>query len=183
MRFFKRKPVEAPAVAPGPEIVEIPAVTADELERMVYETYREKLSLEDRLKAAAATIEFLKEQVDKLNAAETFARQSEAERKRLGEKAEELEDKCDKLSEQLRQERARVAARDAKIESMYTEADAHLADKLFVFLGDMRLDAEASTGNWSRARVVAFIDAAMQNARLGSSEGAAAAAAREKGER
>lgn len=83
MGLFKRKAVEALAVASEPEIVERPTVSADELERMVYETYREKLSLAEELAERDATIARLKEQVYKLNAAETFSRQSESERRRL----------------------------------------------------------------------------------------------------
>lgn len=77
MGLFKRKPAEALAVASEPEIVERPTVSADELERMVYETYREKLSLAEELAGKDAMIARLKEQVDKLGAAETFSRQSE----------------------------------------------------------------------------------------------------------
>ena len=87
MGLFKRKAVEALAVASEPEIVERPTVSADELERMVYETYREKLSLAEELAERDATIARLKEQVDKLAAAETFSRQSESERRRLESEA------------------------------------------------------------------------------------------------
>lgn len=87
MGLFKRKAVEALAVASEPEIVERPTVSADELERMVYETYREKLSLAEELAERDATIARLKEQVDKLAAAETFSRQSESERRRFESEA------------------------------------------------------------------------------------------------
>ena len=73
MGLFKRKPVEALAVASEPEIVERPTVTAEELERMVYETYREKLSLAEELAGKDAMIARLKEQVDKLGAADECA--------------------------------------------------------------------------------------------------------------
>lgn len=171
MELFKRKPVEAPTVAPEPEIVERSTVSADELERMVYETYREKLSLEERLKASDATIKFLKEQVDKLNAAETFSCQSESERRRFESEAKRLKEDNDRLKEELRQEKAKVSARDLKIMRIDENRDAWLADKLVEFLRDMRLDAEASTGSWSKARVVGFIDRAMSSAGLKCSKG------------
>lgn len=157
MGFFKRKPVEALAVASEPEIVERPVVTADELERMVYETYREKLSLAEELEERDATIARLKEHVDKLNAAETFSRQSESERRRLESEAKRLSDDNARLKEELRQERAKVTARDLKI--MRAEEDsASLADeRLAELLRGMAAEAESLGGGWSKARVVEFI--------------------------
>lgn len=158
MGLFKRKPVEALAVASEPEIVERPTVTAEELERMVYETYREKLSLAEELAGKDAMIARLKEQVDKLGAAETFSRQSEAERKRLDKKADELAAKCDDLAERLRQEKAKVSVRDLRI--MQIEEDsASLADeRLAEILRGMASDVEAMGGNWSKARVIELIE-------------------------
>lgn len=158
MGLFKRKPVEALAVASEPEIVERPTVTAEELERMVYETYREKLSLAEELAGKDAMIARLKEQVDKLGAAETFSRQSEAERKRLDKKADELAAKCDDLAEQLRQEKAKVSARDLKIMQI-EEGSAALADeRVAEILRDMASEADNLGGNWSKARVVKLIE-------------------------
>lgn len=158
MGLFKRKPVEALAVASEPEIVERPTVTAEELERMVYETYREKLSLAEELAGKDAMIARLKEQVDKLGAAETFSRQSEAERKRLDKKADELAAKCDDLAERLRQEKAKVSARDLRIMQI-EEGSAALADeRLAELLRGMASDVEAMGGNWSKARVIELIE-------------------------
>ena len=167
MGLFKRKPVEALAVASEPEIVERPTVTAEELERMVYETYREKLSLAEELAEKDAMIARLKEQVDKLGAAETFSRQSEAERKRLDKKADELAAKCDDLAEQLRQEKAKVSARDLRI--MQIEEDsASLADeRLAEILRGMAEEAESLGGSWSKARVVEFITGYAQDIERG----------------
>lgn len=158
MGLFKRKPVEALAVASEPEIVERPTVTAEELERMIYETYREKLSLAEELAGKDAMIARLNEQVDKLGAAETFSRQSEAERKRLDKKADELAAKCDDLAEQLRQEKAKVSARDLKIMQI-EEGSAALADeRVAEILRDMASEADNLGGSWSKARVVEFIE-------------------------
>ena len=156
MGLFKRKP-DAMAVASDLEIVERPTVSADELERMVYETYRDKLSLAEESAAKDATIARLKEQVDKLNAAETFSRQSESERRRFESEAKRLKDANDRLKEELRQERAKVSARDLKI--MQIEEDsAALADKLLAeLLHDMADEVEAMGGGWSKARVIEFI--------------------------
>lgn len=157
MGFFKRKPVESLAVAPEPEIVERPTVQADELERMVYETYLEKLSLEKESAEKDATIKQLEEQVAKLGAAETFSRQSESERRRFESEAKRLKEDNDRLKEELRQEKAKVSARDLKI--MQAEEDsASLADeRLAEILRDMAAEAESLGGNWSKARVVEFI--------------------------
>lgn len=171
MELFKRKPAEAPAVAPVPEIVERPVVSADELERMVYETYLEKLSLEKESAEKDATIKQLEEQVSKLGAAETFSRQSESERRRFESEAKRLKEDNDRLKEELRQEKAKVSARDLKIVRIEKNRDAWLADKLVEFLSDMLRDAEASTGSWSKARVVGFIDRAMSSAGLKCSKG------------
>lgn len=157
MGLFKRKPVEALAVASEPEIVERPTVTAEELERMVYETYREKLSLAEELAGKDAMIARLKEQVDKLGAAETFSRQSESERRRFESEAKRLKEDNDRLKEELRQEKAKVTARDLKI--MRAEEDsASLADeRLAELLRGMAAEAESLGGGWSKARVVEFI--------------------------
>lgn len=158
MGLFKRKPVEALAVASEPEIVERPTVTAEELERMVYETYREKLSLAEELAGKDAMIARLKEQVDKLGAAETFSRQSESERRRFESEAKRLKDANDRLKEELNQERAKVSARDLKIMQI-EEGSAALADeRVAEILRDMASKADNLGGNWSKARVVEFIE-------------------------
>lgn len=158
MGLFKRKPVESLSVAPEPEIVERPTVTADELERMVYEIYREKLSLAEELEERDATIARLKEQVDKLNAAETFSRQSESERRRLESEAKRLSDDNDLLKEELHQERAKVTARDLKIMQIEESSAAIVDERLAELLRGMAGEAEAMGGSWSKARVVEFIE-------------------------
>lgn len=157
MGIFSRKHIDALVVAPEPEIVERPTVTADELERMVYETYREKLSLAQELAEKDATIARLKEQVDKLNAAETFSRQSESERRRLESEAKRLSDANDHLTEELRQERAKVSARDLKIMQLEKDSAALADERLAEFLRGMADEAENLGGGWSKARVVEFV--------------------------
>lgn len=157
MGIFSRKHVDALVVAPEPEIVERPAVSSDELERMVYETYREKLSLADELAERDATIARLKEQVDKLNAAETFSRQSESERRRLESEAKRLSDANDLLKEELHQERAKVSARDLKIMQIEESSAAIIDERLAELLRGMAGEAEAMGGSWSKSRVVEFV--------------------------
>lgn len=158
MGLFKRKAVEALAVASEPEIVERPTVSADELERMVYETYRKKLSLAEELAERDATIARLKEQVDKLAAAETFFRQSESERRRFESEAKRLSDANAHLTEELRQEKAKVTARDLKIMQIEESSAAIVDERLDEILRGMIEEAEVLGGGWSKARVIEFIE-------------------------
>lgn len=158
MGLFKRKAVEALAVASEPEIVERPTVSADELERMVYETYRKKLSLAEELAERDATIARLKEQVDKLAAAETFSRQSESERRRFESEAKRLSDANAHLTEELRQEKAKVTARDLKIMQIEESSAAIVDERLDEILRGMIEEAEVLGGGWSKARVIEFIE-------------------------
>lgn len=157
MWFFNSRPVETLAVAPEPEIVEMPAVSADELERMVYEVYQEKLSLLEELAERDATIDLLKERADKLSAAETFSRQSESERRRCESEAKRLSDENARLREELRQERAKVSARDLKIMQLEKDSAALADERLAEFLRGMADEAENLGGGWSKARVVEFV--------------------------
>ena len=157
MWFFNSRPVETLAVAPEPEIVEMPAVSADELERMVYEVYREKLSLLEELAERDATIDQLKERADKLSAAETFSRQSESERRRCESEAKRLSNDNARLREELRQERAKVSARDLKIMQLEKDSTALADERLAEFLRGMADEAENLGGSWSKARVVEFV--------------------------
>lgn len=99
----------------------------------------------------------LKEQVDKLGAAETFSRQSESERRRFESEAKRLKDANDRLGEELNQEKAKVSARDLKIMQI-EEGSAALADeRVAELLRGMAAEAESLGGGWSKARVVEFI--------------------------
>lgn len=158
MGLFKRKAVEALAVASEPEIVERPTVSADELERMVCETYREKLSLAEELENARTTIASMNEQLAKLKAAETFSRQSESERRRFESEAKRLTDDNARLKEELRQERAKVSARDLKIMQIEESSAAIVDERLAEILRGMADEAESLGGGWSKARVVEFIE-------------------------
>lgn len=154
---FNRNKEDSMAVSAVPEIVEKPVVSSEELERMVYETYREKLSLAEELAERDATIARLKEQVDKLNAAETFSRQSESERRRLESEAKRLSDANDLIKEELHQERAKVSARDLKIMQIEESSAAIIDERLAELLRGMAGEAEAMGGSWSKARVVEFV--------------------------
>jgi hypothetical protein len=65
---------------------------------------------------------------------------------------------CDDLAERLRQEKAKVSARDLKIMQI-EEGSAALADeRLAELLRGMASDVEAMGGNWSKARVIELIE-------------------------
>ena len=171
MRFFSSRPVETLAVAPEPEIVEMSSVSADELERMVYEVYREKLSLAEELAERDATIDQLKERADKLSAAEAFSRQSESERRRYESEAKRLSDDNARLKEELHQEKAKVSARDLKIMQLEKDSAALADERLAEFLRGMADEAENLGGGWSKARVVEFITTYVRKSRGASSCG------------
>lgn len=157
MWLFNSKPVETQVVVSEPEIVEMPAVSADELERMVYEVYREKLSLAEELAERDATIDRLKERADKLGAAEAFSRQSESERRRYESEAKRLSNDNARLKEELHQEKAKVSARDLKIMQLEKDSAALANERLAEFLRGMADEAESLGGGWSKARVAEFI--------------------------
>lgn len=154
---FNRNKEDSMAVSAVPEIVEKPVVSSEELERMVYETYREKLRLADELAGKDATIKRLREQVDKLGAAETFSRQSESERRRFESEAKRLKDANDRLEEELHREKAKVSARDLKIMQIEESSAAIVDERLAELLRGMAGEAEAMGGSWSKARVVEFV--------------------------
>ena len=102
--------------------IEQPDMSAAELEQMVYATYQEKLDLAKQLDTAKARIESLEETLQekttKLRAAEEFARQSESERKSTASKIEPLEQSKKQLQANLKQEKARAATLEVRIEEM-----------------------------------------------------------------
>lgn len=89
---------------------------------------------------------------------EALAVASEPERRRFESEAKRLKDANDRLKEELNQERAKVSARDLKIMQI-EEGSAALADeRVAEILRDMASEADNLGGNWSKARVVEFIE-------------------------
>lgn len=149
------------------EVIDKSIVGVDELERMVYETYQEKLNLESELEKAKARIKHLEDQEIKLKAANEFSRQSESERKRLEEKVESLTRKNERLESDLKQEKASVTTRDIKIERLQRSRAAGLSTYKHEVIEDIKAAISVESGNWSKARVIDFLDA-FENQSTGS---------------
>ena len=113
------------------EEAEQPSMSAAELEQMVYATYQEKLDLAKQLDGAKARIESLEETLQekttKLRAAEEFARQSESERKSTASKIEPLEQSKKQLQTNLKQEKARAATLEVRIEELENASRGRMA--------------------------------------------------------
>lgn len=61
------------------------------------------------------------------------------------------------MREELRQERAKVSARDLKIMQLEKDSAALADERLAEFLRGMADEAENLGGGWSKARVVEFV--------------------------
>ena len=158
-----------------------PSMSATELEQMVYATYQEKLDLAKQLDSAKARIESLEESLQekttKLRAAEEFARQSESERKSNASKIEPLEQSKKQLQANLKQEKARAATLEVRIEELENASRGRMDAYRRELIEEMQRQAVSASGGWSKARVLSFLggfldDAerrrAARNARMGT---------------
>lgn len=158
-----------------------PSMSATELEQMVYATYQEKLDLAKQLDTAKARIESLEESLQekttKLRAAEEFARQSESERKSNASKIEPLEQSKKQLQANLKQEKARAATLEVRIEELENASRGRMDAYRRELIEEMQRQAVSASGGWSKARVLSFLggfldDAerrrAARNARMGT---------------
>lgn len=155
MGLFKRN--EAVTV----EETEQQGMTADELERMVYATYQEKIDLAKQLDSAKARIEQLEESLQekatKLRAAEEFARQSESERKSTASKVEPLEQSKKQLQSNLKQAKAHAATLEVQIEEMTAANQGRMDAYRRDLVEEMQREAVCMGGGWSKARVLDFL--------------------------
>lgn len=143
------------------EEAEQPSMSAAELEQMVYATYQEKLDLAKQLDGAKARIESLEETLQekttKLRAAEEFARQSESERKSTASKIEPLEQSKKQLQTNLKQEKARAATLEVRIEELENASRGRMAAYRRELVEEMQRQAVCASGGWSKARVLGFL--------------------------
>lgn len=141
--------------------IEQPDMSAAELEQMVYATYQEKLGLAKQLDTAKARIESLEETLQekttKLRAAEEFARQSESERKSTASKIEPLEQSKKQLQANLKQEKARAATLEVRIEELENASRGRMAAYRRELIEEMQRQAVCASGGWSKARVLGFL--------------------------
>ncbi len=136
-------------------------MSAAELEQMVYATYQEKLDLAKQLDSAKARIESLEESLQekttKLRAAEEFARQSESERKSSASKIEPLEQSKKQLQANLKQEKARAATLEVRIEELENASRGRMDAYRRELIEEMQRQAASASGGWSKARVLSFL--------------------------
>lgn len=138
-----------------------PSMSTAELEQMVYATYQEKLDLAKQLDSAKARIESLEESLQekttKLRAAEEFARQSESERKSNASKIEPLEQSKKQLQANLKQEKARAATLEVRIEELENASRGRMDAYRRELIEEMQRQAVSASGGWSKARVLSFL--------------------------
>lgn len=137
------------------EEAEQPSMSAAELEQMVYATYQEKLDLAKQLDGAKARIESLEETLQekttKLRAAEEFARKSTAS------KIGPLEQSKKQLQTNLKQEKARAATLEVRIEELENASRGRMAAYRRELVEEMQRQAVCASGGWSKARVLGFL--------------------------
>lgn len=157
MSFFKRK---QPCAEIAPEAVEVivPRYSGDELERMVGETYEEKLRLQAKLKSAEAQLEAMGDVKAKLSSAEVFADQCRRERDSEIREREQVERKI----KAIEQESQRCQDREAvlrtqidKLERDHAARDRDVRNALVYAMADALIYED---GCWSKNRVAEFID-------------------------
>lgn len=159
MGLFSRnqQAAEAITVVDQPTLIEQPTISADELEKMVYSTYQEKLELQRQLDKANERIKVLKEQETKLRAAETFSRQSEEERHRADAKNEDLQRRNKSLEDQLKQARAKATTLEIKVKELQDASSGQMAAYRRELIEEMQRQAVCATGGWSKNRVLDFL--------------------------
>lgn len=120
-----------------------------------------KLDLAKQLDTAKARIESLEETLQekttKLRAAEEFARQSESERKSTASKIEPLEQSKKQLQANLKQEKARAATLEVRIEELENASRGRMAAYRRELIEEMQRQAVCASGGWSKARVLGFL--------------------------
>lgn len=157
MSFFKRKQPCADIAPVAAEVI-APRYSGEELERMVGETYEEKLRLQAKLKSAEAQLEAMEDVKAKLSSAEVFAEQCRRERDAETHKREQVEREIKAVKQENQRSRDQQAVLQTQIDKL--ERDHEARDK------DVRNDlvyamADAliyENGGWSKKRVLDFIE-------------------------
>lgn len=159
MGLFNRKHREGALVVDAqPEVIGQPVMRVADLEQMIHTTYQEKLSLERQLDDAKAKIKRFEEQETKLHAAEEFSRQSERERIRAEEKAKGLQIRIDDLEGQLKQEQAKNTTLEIRVSELSGGFAEAVESAAIERLDELKRQVEEQGGNWSKSRIVEFID-------------------------
>lgn len=157
MSFFKRKQPFA-EIAPVAAEVIAPRYSGEELERMVGETYEEKLRLQAKLKSAEAQLEAMVDVKAKLSSAEVFAEQCRRERDAETLKREQVEREIKAVKQENQRSRDRQAVLQTQIDKLerdHETCDKEVRNDLVYAMADALI---YENGGWSKNRVLEFIN-------------------------
>lgn len=157
MGFFKRKQPCA-EIAPVAAEVIAPRYSGEELERMVGETYEEKLRLQAKLKSAEAQLEAMEDVKAKLSSAEVFAEQCRRERDTETHKREQVEREIKAVKQENQRSRDRQAVMQIQIDKLERKHEARDKDVRNDLVYAMTDALIYENGSWSKNRVAEFID-------------------------
>ena len=146
------------AVDVAPVLFEQPQNNAGELEQMVYSVYEEKLDLERQLEAANKRITELEETKTKLRAAETFSRQSEADRKKAESGNDELRRQIERLEDNLKRSRSHATTLQLKLDDLQKVSEGQMREYRRKLVDEMKQRVPEWTGRWTQARVIEFLE-------------------------
>ena len=162
MGFFKRNKSNElqPAVDVAPVLFEPPQVKPGELEQMVYSVYEEKLDLERQLADANERIKVLEETQVKLRTAETFSRQSEAERKKAESKNNEMRREIERLEDNLKHSRSHATTLQLKLDDLQKVSEGQMREYRNELIDEviLRFDFGCCGGRLTKTRVVEFLE-------------------------
>ena len=157
MSFFKRKQ-HCAVIAPEATEIVAPRYSGDELERMVGETYEEKLRLQAKLKSAEAQLEAMGDVKAKLSSAEVFAEQCRRERDAETHKREHVEREIKAVKQENQRSRDRQAVLQTQIDKLERDHEASDKDVRNALVYAMTDALIYENGNWSKNRVLEFIN-------------------------
>ena len=157
MSFFKRKQPCA-EIAPVAAEVIVPRYSGEELERMVGETYEEKLRLQAKLKYVEAQLEAMEDVKAKLSSAEVFAEQCRRERDAETSKRKQAEREIEAVKQENQRSRDRQTVLQIQIDKLELDHEARDKDVRNDLVYAMTDALIYENGNWSKNRVVEFIE-------------------------
>lgn len=153
--FSKKQPFSE--IVPVTEMI-VPRYSGEELERMVGETYEEKLKLQAKLKTAEAKLEAMGEIKAKLSSAEVFVDQCRRERDSEIAKREQVEREIKVIEQQRQRSHDREAVLQTQIDKLERDHAARDTDVRNALVRAMEDALIYENGGWSNNRVREFID-------------------------
>lgn len=157
MGFFNKK---QPCAEIAPITAEVIAsrYSGEELERMVGETYEEKLGLQAKLKSVEAQLEAMKDVKAKLSSAEVFAEQCRRERDAETHKREQVEREIKAVKQENQRSRDRQAVLQTQIDKLERDHEARDKDVRNDLVYAMTDALIYENGGWSKKHVLDFIE-------------------------